>query len=132
MSKRIWISVGSLAVLAVGCPRDRNRAQDDYRECRSGGHEQANGAPAPNAGGGAVPCNTTKSAAKQEICGTSTDSARWWNAAGVGTFMGAGSASWAIDKPTFFPPDSAYTHYAIPKGDEKYAALSGERIKGYI
>lgn len=93
----------------------------------AGPHEHANGAPTPNAGGGAVPCDTTKSAAKQEICGTSTDSARWWNAAGIGTFMGAGSASWEIVKPIFFPPDSAYTHYAIPKGDEKYAEQNGER-----
>ena len=38
----------------------------------------------------------------------------------------------AQTQPTFFPPDVAYTHYAIPKGDEKYAVLSGVRIKGYV
>jgi hypothetical protein len=32
----------------------------------------------------------------------------------------------------FYPPDVAYTHFPLPKGDEKYAALSGVRIKGYI
>ena len=130
MSKRIWIIAGTLALLgvvvfaiAIGHKISTVNAEPQ---------KHANGAPAPNAGGGAVPCNTTKSAAKQEICGTSTDPARWWNAAGIGTFMGAGSASWDIEKPIFFPPDSAYTHFAIPKGDERYAALSGERIKGYI
>src|ERR1019366_6231874 len=61
----------------------------------------------------AVPCDTTKSGAATELCGTSTDPGRWWNAAGEGSLIG-GSA-WHT-QPTFFPPDVAYTRYAIPKG----------------
>jgi hypothetical protein len=90
-------------------------------------------AAAQNAGGPDVaPCNTTKSATKDELCGTSTDPGRWWNSAGIaGSFFGSGGEHWHT-QPTFFPPDVAYSHYAIPKGDEKYAVLSGVRIKGYI
>ena len=94
--------------------------------------QDGSGAPAPNAGGGVVKCNTTPSGAKSIMCGTSTDSAHWWNAMGIGTMMSLGNTSLRQLKPTFFPPDVAFTHYAIPKGDEKYAVLSGERIKKYI
>ena len=84
---------------------------------------------------GAVPCDTTKSATKDELCGTSTDPARWWNPAGIaggaGSDRGSLNPEWHTQS-TFYPPDAAYTHFAIPKGDEKYAVLSGVRIKGYI
>lgn len=85
-------------------------------------------------GSGAVPCDTTKSSTATELCGTSTDPAHWWDAAGItggGGDRGSLDAAWHT-QPTFFPPDAAYTHFAIPKGDEKYAVLSGVRIKGYI
>jgi len=82
-------------------------------------------------GGDAVPCDTSKSAAPSELCGTSTDPAHWWDAAGIAGGGGPSGGSWHTQS-TFFPPDVAYTHFAIPKGDEKYAVLSAVRIKGYI
>jgi len=131
MSKQFRIAAGSLALLAVvilvvlfGHKTDTVSAG------------QAQAAPAAQAAGGsgAVPCNTTKSATESELCGTSTDEAHWWDAAGIASsFFGSGTgASGWHTQSTFFPPDVAYTHYAIPKGDEKYAVLSGVRIKGYV
>ena len=85
-------------------------------------------------GSGAVPCDTTKSATASELCGTSNDEAHWWDAAGIAGGGGEGgpaNGSWH-SQSIFYPPDVAYTHFPLPKGDEKYAALSGVRIKGYI
>ena len=77
---------------------------------------------------GVEPCNTSVSGAPSMLCGTSTDPATWWNAAGI---TGPRGAEWHT-QPTFFPPDVAYTRWAIPMGDERFAALSGQRIKRYI
>ena len=78
---------------------------------------------------GVEPCDTSVSGAPSMLCGKSTDAATWWNAAGI-TASRRGDG-WHT-QPTFFPPDVAYSRWALPEGDEEFAVLSGQRIKGYI
>jgi hypothetical protein len=139
MSKQIWTVTGSVAVLTVvllAVASRSNLATVNGQQVVTDAPKAnvAAGSPKANEGSGAVPCNTTKSATASELCGTSTDPARWWNGAGITGGegdRGSLNAQWHTQS-TFFPPDAAYTHYALPKGDEKYAVLSGVRIKGYI
>jgi hypothetical protein len=80
-------------------------------------------------GAPAQTCDTAPSSVPHTLCPKSADVSTWWHQAGITIQNPPGS--WQT-QPIFFPPDVAYPRIPLPVGDEKYAALQGRRIKGYV
>src|SRR5215471_3327052 len=104
MRKKMQLAVTGAVMLAVA---------GLFAGCRREAASAAASTPAAQ-DEGAQPCDSTKSGSPSELCGKSTDPARWWNAAQI-TASDQGEA-WHT-QPTFFPPDVAYTRFPLPAGN---------------